>query len=150
MLAKAALEDIDASSAQIAYEAERLEDMAKTQKDPQLHLDGLETIKREVNSIGSDLNSLEAERDSLAAWEVEALDRTTTLMHDVAARAEKAIATYNADRNHLWSTSYSADMAKAAEEAGQVKNLLSGYLKLAKVREQEDRLEHDLRVAPQN
>ena len=142
--AKAIFEQIDASSAEIAEVAEGLETMAKGRRDPEMHLEGLDTLKQDVNSIGSELSSLDAERASLAPWEVEALDRTTSLMHDVATHAEQAIETFSADRDRLWATSYPADTAKAAEDANQVKTLLAHYLKLAKVHEREDRLEHDL------
>lgn len=148
--AMAIFERIDASSAEIADVAGQLEERSKGQGDWEMHLEGLATLKQDVNSIGRELSSLDAERASLASWEVEALDRTTSLMHDVATNTEKAIETYNSDRSHLWATSYRTDTAKAAEEADQVKTLLTGYLKLAKAREREDRLEHDLKVAPQD
>ena len=147
--ARAVFQEVDASSAQIADVAEQLSERAKRQADPQLHAEGLDTLKEDVNSIGSELSSLDAERASLAPWEVEALDKTISLMQQVAANAEKAIEIYNSDRNRLWATAYPADTAKAAEEADQVKTLLSGYLKLAKARERGDRLEHDLKPAPQ-
>jgi len=146
----AIFEEIDSSSGEIADVAEQLEERSKGPADSEPFLDGLDTLRQDVNSIGKRLSSLEAERDSLAAWEVEALDRATSLMQDVAANTEKAIQLYNSDRNHLWATSYAADEAKASEEADQVKTMLTGYLKLAKARTQEDRLEHDLKVAPQN
>jgi hypothetical protein len=143
-------EEIEASSAEIADVADELAARSKGPTNPEIYLDGLDTLKLDVNSIGRELKTLDAERASLAPWEVEALDRTTSLMQDVAANAEKAMETYNSDRNHLWATSYPVIAGNASDEADQVKALLSGYLKLAKTHAQENRLEHDLKVAPQN
>ena len=147
--ARGIFEQIETSSAEIADVAEQLEERSKGTTDPEIHLEGLDTLRFDVNSIGHELKALDAERASLAPWEIEALDRTTSLMQDVAANAEKAIETYNTDRNHLWSTSYPAVTGKASDEADQVKTLLTGYLKLAKAHQQMDRLEHDLSVSPQ-
>jgi hypothetical protein len=142
-------EEIEASSAEIADVADQLASRAKGPTDSEIYLDGLDTLKFDVNSIGRELKTLDDERASLAPWEVEALDRTISLMQDVAGNAEKAVETYNSDRSHLWATSYPAITGKASDEADQVKTLLSAYLKLAKGRAREDRLEHDLKVAPQ-
>ena len=149
MSAKALFEQIDLNSAEIADVAQRMEEQAKSAQDPQAHIVDLDTLRNDVNSVGNELTMLDAERSSLAPWEVEALDRATTLMADVAANAEKAIETFNSDRNHLWATAFPAETAKASSEADEVKTLVSGYLKLAKAREQETRLENSLRVGPQ-
>jgi hypothetical protein len=142
-------EQIEASSAEIADVAEQVQERSKSPADPEIYLDGLDTLKFDVNSIGRELKTLDAERTSLAPWEVEALDRATSLMQDIATNTEKAIETYNSDRNHLWATSYPALTGKASEDADQVKTLLAGYLKLAKAHQQMDRLEHDLSASPQ-
>src|SRR5882724_943019 len=75
----AIFEEIDSSSGEIADVAEQLEERSKGPADSEPFLDGLDTLRQDVNSIGKRLSSLEAERDSLAAWEVEALDRATSL-----------------------------------------------------------------------
>lgn len=142
-------EEIEAGSGEIADVADQLEERSKGPADPQMYLEGLDTLKSDVNSIGKELKTLDEERASLSPWEVEALDRTTSLMLDVAENTEKAIELYNSDRNHLWSTSYPAITAKAYDEADQVKTLLAGYLKLAKAHDRVDRLEHNPSVSPQ-
>jgi uncharacterized phage infection (PIP) family protein YhgE len=148
--AKAIFEQIDANSSEIADVAQQLEERAKSASDSEQELVGLDTLRKDVNSIGSELTALDAERASLSPWEVEALDRTTTLMLDVAANTEKAIETFNAERTHLWASAFPTETAKASSEADEVKSLVSGYLKLAKAREQEERLEHSLKVVPQD
>jgi hypothetical protein len=148
--AKAIFEDIETTSAEISDVAERLEERAQGPGDEQGAIEGLDALKAEVNRIGSDLSTLEAERASLAPWQVEALDRTTSLMLDIAANSDKAIETYNTQRNHLWATAFPVETAKAANEADEVKTLLSGYLKLEKARGQEERLERSLKAVPQN
>jgi hypothetical protein len=147
--AEATLGQIDEWSANIADTAFHLSDMAQHQLDPQSHLEGLDNLKHDINWIGVDVSVLEAERNSLAAWEVQALDQIVPLMHDAAANAEKAIQTFNSDRRRLWATSYVEDTAKIAEDTNKVAALIHNYLKLEKTQEREQRIERDLGSAGQ-
>ena len=63
-------------------------------------------------------------------------------MQEVAANTEKAIQIFQSDRNHLWATPFPAETAKVFGDAERVKELLDGNLKLATVREQEQRIEN--------
>jgi hypothetical protein len=142
--AKMMFEQIDAWSASIADAAFRLGEMAKSVRDPESHLEGLGVLREDVNKIGGELRSLETKRDSLSAWETKALDQTLPLMQEVADHAEKAIQTFNSDRQRLWTTSYIEDTAQISKDADQVAAMLRDYLKLAKTREKELRLERSL------
>jgi hypothetical protein len=142
--AQSILEHIDASSASIADTAFRLGALVKDNRDPEAQLDGLDEIKTDINKIGGELQSLEAERDSLSTWEGKALDQILPLMHDAADNAEKAIQTYTSDRQRLWATSYADDTARIYKDADHVATLLRNYLKLAKTREKESRIEQSL------
>ncbi len=135
------LEQIDGSSASIADAAYRLAAMAKSQRDPMSHLARLNDIREEVNQIGRELQALDDQRASLTEWEAKALDQALPLMHEIAVNAQKATETYISDRTHLFATSYPPEMLKVSDDATQVKQLLDGYLKLASVRQQEQRLE---------
>jgi predicted transcriptional regulator len=142
--ARTKLKEIDAMSANVSDEAFHLNAMAQSQMDPRSHLERLDAVKEEVNQIGRELQSLEAERDSLAPWQVQALAETTELMHQVADHAEKAIQTFQTDRQHLWATPYVAETEAISGEAARVSTLLHNALKLADVRERELRLEQTL------
>ena len=142
--ARVILEQIDASSANIADTAFRIGALARYNRDPEALLDGLDEIKTDINKIGGELQSLEAERDSLSAWEGKALDQILPLMQDAADNAEKAIQTYTSDRQRLWATSYVDDTARIYKDAGRVATLLRDYLKLGKTREKESRIEQSL------
>jgi hypothetical protein len=98
-------------------------------------------MKSDVNNIGRELGSVEAERGSLDEWENKAFDEILPLMEEIAANTQKIILTYASDRSHLWATSFYEDSAKVFNEAQEVKGLLDGYLKLASVHQQEQRLE---------
>jgi hypothetical protein len=143
--AQAMLARIDATSAAIAETAYNLGVMAKDQRrDPQSHLEGLHELREDINKVGSELQALEAERSSLSEWESKALDQILPLIQDVAGNTEKALQTFNSDRQRLWATSYADDTATVSKEADQVATLLRDYLKLAKTREQESRIEQSL------
>jgi len=142
--AKVMFQQIDEWSADVAESAFRLSEMAKNNRDPESHLEGLTVMREDINRIGSELQSLDTMRDALSAWEVKALDQTLPLMHQAADNAEKAIQTFNSDRPWLWASSYVDDTAQVFKETDQVASILRDYLKLAKTREKEERLEHSL------
>ena len=112
--AKAMFQQIDEWSADVAESAFRLSEMAKSDRDPESHLEGLAVMREDINRIGSELQSLDTMRDALSAWEAKALDQTLPLMHEAADNAEKAIQTYNSDRQRLWATSYVDDTAQSS------------------------------------
>jgi hypothetical protein len=142
--AKTMFEQIDEWSGDVADAAFQLGEMAKSGRDPESHLEGLAVLRDDVNNIGGELRSLEAERGSLSEWEAKALDQIMPLMQDAADNAEQAIQTYNSGRQHLWSTSYPDETARIFKDTDQVAALLRNYLRLANTREKEQRLEHRL------
>src|SRR5215831_12523476 len=89
--ARAVFQQIESSAGNVAETAWRLENLARAGRSPESHLDGLDTLKEDVNRIGSELRSLEAERASLTPWEGQALDRSVSLMTDIAKDADSAI-----------------------------------------------------------
>jgi outer membrane murein-binding lipoprotein Lpp len=147
--AEVTLREIDSLSSTVAEAAYNLDVLAQRGRDPLTHLDGLDTMKDDINRIGRDLKRLDAERDALAPWEVNALDQILPLMSDAAAKAQDAIEVYNSDRQRLWATSYSADTESVSNDARRVSSLLRDYRKLKQARENEMRIERDLGDTPQ-
>lgn len=144
--ARTMLEQVESLSGSLAVTADGLSMRAKSQADPQSELDALNDIKDDVNQMGRDLRILEREQAELDKWESDAVDEIMPLMQNVAANTDKAIQTFQSDRNHLWATAFPAETAKVSDDAERVKELVDGHLKLAKVREQEQRLENKLDV----
>lgn len=142
--ARTMLEQVDSWSASLVDTADRLSMKAKSQADPQSELAELDYVKDDINRIGRDLRVLEGEQVQLDKWESSAIDEILPLMQDAAANAEKAIQTFQADRNHLWATAFPAEIATVFEDAARVKESLDGHLKLAAAREHEQRLERTL------
>jgi hypothetical protein len=142
--ARTMLEQVDSWSASIADAADRLSMETRIPSDSQSDLEGLDILKDNVNKIGRDLRILVAGQEDLDKWESSAVDEILPLMQEVAANTEKAIETFRSDRNHLWTTAFPVETAKVFEDAAKVKALLDGHLKLATVREQEQRIENAL------
>ena len=135
---------IDASSEEVADTAYQLNDDAFRQRDPAAHLAGLQALRTDINQIGSELRVLEAERSSLAPWEGQVLDEVLPLFHDAAVNTDQAIQTFNSDRIHLYSTSYMEDTQQITKDANKAAALLHDYLKLAKTRGRESKIEERL------
>ena len=138
------LASIDNSCSEIADTAYRLNDQAFRLRDPEGHLDGLATLRGEINRVGRELQVLDAQRDSLAEWEGRALNEIYPLLHDAAVNADRAIDVYNSDRTHLFASTYMDDTAKISQDTSRAAALLHNYLRLAKTREKESRLEESL------
>jgi len=138
--ARVTLEQVDSLTASIADSADWLAMWAKSPERLEGQLDRLDLLREDVNKAGRELQLLGTERESLAEWESRAFDEVLPRMQDIAANTEKAIEAYNSNRNHLWTTSFPEETAKIFEDAKQAKEMLDGYLKLAAVREQEQRL----------
>ena len=139
--ARTMLVQVDSWSASLADAADRLSMKAKLKEDPQSQVEDLDILRNDVNRIGRDLRILEAKQGSLAGWESSAVSETVPLMREIAMNTEKAIETFQSDRNHLWTTPYSEETTRVFEDAERVKELLDGHLKLAAIREQEQRIE---------
>lgn len=139
--ARSTLEQIGSLSASIAETADELALKTKGIPDSESPLDRLDTLKAEVNKVGSDLRLLEAEQGSLTGWERETVDEVLPLMKLVSAYTDGAVQMYASGRNHLWATPFPEYTARVSENAERVKELVDGHLKLVMVREQEQRLE---------
>jgi hypothetical protein len=148
-LEKAAFERIDEWCTTVSEAADNLGYLATRQADPESHLDDLDIVQSDINRIGKELTILEDERNSLADWEVQALDQILPLMHDAAEHAEKAIRVYNSERPRLWATSYADDAGKVATDTGRAANLIRDYLRLQTAHNRELRIERDLGEALQ-
>lgn len=137
-------QQIDALSSRISEEAYHLETMARTEHVISSHVEGLDILKEDVNRIEEDLRALNAERNLLSEWETKALDQISPLMHTVTVKTEEAIRAFNADSPRLSTSPYVEDTDTVFKDAGSVKTILHDYLKLAKVREKEHRLQQNL------
>ncbi len=143
--AKATLEEVEARSASISEDAFALSEMAKEGgMDLEAHSEGLNRIRENVNRVGRDLQSLEADRGSLSAWEIRTLDQVAPLLHEVADNTGKAIKTFTPEVAGPSARSYVQDTSKIAKYAEEAKILLLNHMKLEKTQEKERRIEHSL------
>ena len=146
--AKETLQEIDASAFTVAEEAGQLRQFsANPQYGPEAHLDKLIAMKEEINRIGREIGSLEAERDALAPWEQQAIDKTLPLLKETAANTQNAIEYFNENRAHLWTVNYREYASVIWRDSEQIAKTLKDYLKYAKARDQEQQLEQRLGVA---
>src|SRR6266566_1904170 len=136
--ARETLKDIEESAFAATDEAEHLEQfIANPANSPETHFDKLMAIREDVNRMGRDIGSLEAERDSLAPWEQRALDKTLPLLKETAANTKNAIEYLNENRTHLWADNYREYANHISRDSEQITKTLKDYLKYAKAHDQE-------------
>ena len=143
--AKAMFENIDTLSDAILQEVSSLHSVALKGQRVEGDFDGLAIIKEDVNKIGNEIGALNAMRDSLVPWEVEALAQTAPLIREVAVNTDKAIQASN--QMFMPSVSYIDNLVNISRNAERVKTVVHDYLKLESVREKELRIEHSLEEA---
>ena len=147
--ARKTLRDMERSTAAVVDRADELNLYSRDMRySPDADLSGWIAIKEDVNRVGRELASLQAERGSLAPWEQQAIDRTTPLMKQAAENADKAIRFFDQNRDHLWTKTYANYTGNLYQETKQADKTLREYLDLAKARNREEHLGHSLAVQP--
>jgi hypothetical protein len=140
-LAKKTLKQIQASAAAVANEPDQLRMIANPKSNPDSHLAKLTALKGEVNRMGQEISSLEAERESLAPWEQLAVDEALPLLQATAANTESAIEFFNENRDRLWTEAYRDYAVRVSQDSEQIAKTLKNYLKYDKLRYQEVQVE---------
>jgi hypothetical protein len=140
-LAKQTLEQVRRSAAVVADEADQLRMTADSKLSPEAHLAELTALKGEVNRMGQELGSLEAERESLAPWEQQALNLVLPLFDATAANTGSAIEYFSVNKDRLWTQTYREYADRVWEDSGQIAKTLKDYLKYDKLRDQEIQVE---------
>lgn len=142
--ARVALEQIDDWSASAATITDRLEMFTTNGRDPLAQRHDLDALRENINNIASELQFLAGNRSSVAEWQVAAVDQVTPLMAEIAANLNQSIQLFNSERVHLWATAYHSNLARIYSDTRQVKGILDGYLKLASVHQEAQRIENRL------
>lgn len=106
-----------------------------------LHLAPLWVLKADINRMEHDIATLEGERNSLAPWEAQAIDRVLPLLNNAATNTENATKYFNANRNYLWNPDYTKFAQSIRHDTDLVARTLKDYLKSEKDRAEEQKLE---------
>jgi hypothetical protein len=143
-LARKALREVEASAAVIANAADQSRMMADPKASPESHFTELAALKSEVNRMGQEIRSLQAEGESLAPQEQRAVDKVLPLFRTVAANTENAIDYFNESRDHLWTEDYRSYADCVSRGSEQIAQILKNYVKYDKLREQEIQAEEHI------
>lgn len=111
------------------------------------HISELNALKREINTMGKELASLENERPSLSLWERQAIDKVAPLLTAEVQSADDAIRFVNNHRSYLWSPDYRSDASSMWSDSHQIADTLRDYLKYSQTHDQEQNLKTRLGVA---
>jgi hypothetical protein len=145
---KATLKELDEGALKVADDADQLRMLIEnTQFSWQAHAARLEEMKDDVNRMAREINSLEAERETLTPWEQQAVDKALPLVNETAVETEKAIKYLNNNQNRLWAADYRQDANDIWRDSEQIAKTLSDRLKYEKVHDREQQLEHSAGTA---
>lgn len=136
-LAKKTLKRAQVCAAVVADDADQLRMIVDSQSSPDSHLAKLMALKGEVNRMGQEISSLQAERGSLAPWEEQAVDDVLPLLEATVTNTESAIEYFNENRGHLWTKAYRSYADRVWRDSEQMAKILEDFLKYDKLRDQE-------------
>ena len=140
--ARETLKELKGVAAKAAGEAENLDYLSqRSTVSADSHTTPLMELREEVNTMGKEIATLEAQRDSLEPWEQEAVDKVVPLLKEAADNTQGAIHFFNTNRTHLWSSDYQAYAQKVESDSNQIAKTLQNYLKYEEVREAETQLQ---------
>jgi hypothetical protein len=136
------LETLTGVAGRAADEADYLASVVLDSKlDASLQTDTLNNLRENINQMGRDMAALESERDSLAAWQQETIDRSMPLLRASASVAEATIRSFNENRMHIWVPEYRENVDRLNNELEHLSKVLHSELQLARLRMEEERLE---------
>jgi hypothetical protein len=139
---RATLKEIDEVALKVADDADQLRMLIdNTEFSWQAHSERLMDLKDDVNRMGREVNSLEAERGSLTPGEQQDLDKALVLVNETAAETQKAIKYFDNNQTRLWTADYREYANDIWRDSEQIAKTLSDRLKYEKVHEQEQQLE---------
>jgi hypothetical protein len=129
---KETLQDIEMSAATVADQAEQLVQYSlSNQLSAQSHLIMLTSIVEDVNRMGREMATLEAEHDSLPKWEQRTSDKALPLLQETAANTKKAVEFADQNRSRLWSEDYRGYATAIWKDTEQMAKTIRDYLKYA-------------------
>ncbi len=140
--ARETFKQLKSAATSASAEAERLEMLGLNPEiSPESHVVPLMDLRRDVNTMGKRIASLEAQRDSLEPWEKEAVDKVLPLLKDAADNTQNAIEYFNGNRAHLWTAEHLNYTANVERDSDGIAKTLKTYLQYKDVREAELQLE---------
>jgi hypothetical protein len=147
--AKKTLTRAQASARAVADEADQLRRIANPMFSPDSHRGTLAALKGKVNRMGQEISSLRVERESLAPWEQQAIDKILPLLQSTAENTESAIQYFNEHGDRLWMKTYRDYADRIRQGSDEIAKILKNYLKYDELRDQEVYVEERLRAASQ-
>gem|GEM_PF-1389177 len=134
--AQQTLKEMKLTAAMAAEKAEQIDFYSVENKaSPDAYLTPLNALRDDVNTMGKQIASLEAQRDSLRPWEQKAVDKVLPLMRDAAANAQNTIHYFNENHLHLWSPDYQKLATSVERDSRQIASTINTYLKDENARE---------------
>jgi len=142
--ARATLEDICGMAEELTTAADQLASIATRQDESDRQLEQLNMLRDGINVVGRELASLQAAENTLPEWQQSTISEALPILRDLATMTDEAIANFNTNRVHLWTTDFPTQANKMYEDAKRFRNLVLGNLKLASVRAHEQKIEASL------
>lgn len=138
------LQQAKTSAAQLRRDTTVMKSWAGSRLSWESHAHQIDAIKEHVNNAGKILTELHNAREGAEAWQQDAIDRITPMLHEMASNTEAIINHLNEHRGKTWVPEYRSYVEANSEQADDLYRLISDYLDYGSARAKTESLEKTL------
>lgn len=138
------LQQAKTSAAQLRRDTVQMQSWVGSQLTWESHAQQINAIKEHVNNSGKILSELHNARDGAEAWQQDAIDRITPMLHEMASNTEGIINHLNEHQGKTWVPQYRNYVEANAAQAEDLYRLISDYLNYGSAKSKTESLEKTL------
>jgi hypothetical protein len=133
-----------AEAVQLQFDAEELNNFARSKTSWQTHADKLTQMKEHVNKVSALVTKMNAAKADAAPWQQQAIERINPMLNDLATTVSAAINHLSKNQDRLMHPPYPDYAAATASTAIDMAGLISDYVDYGETRHHLDDLSRQL------
>jgi hypothetical protein len=141
-----ALSDVKIQAFQLKADADQMETFTRSTIGWEAHVDAINKIKEDVNTMGRLLTRLQDSRNNAATWQRTAIDRISPVAKELASNTTAAIEHLNKNPRHLNTVAYQNYLEAIADSASNLAATITDFVDYGKTKQRLDRLAGKLEV----
>jgi hypothetical protein len=138
--------DVKTEAVQLKDDADVMKSFTHSTMSWQSHATKVNEIGDHINAVGKLLAKLENAKSDASPWQIEAIDRITPLMKELASNVQSTIDHLNQKPRALHTTQYVDYVAANYEMASTVTELISDYVDYGRSKAKAEELGNKLEV----
>lgn len=134
------LKEVQSTATVLTRDADILHSFTRGSLSWESHVNQISLIKNHINSMGKQLDRLQAIRHVAAPWQQQAIDSVVPAALILAAHTEAAIEHLNDRSKSLWDSEYANHLQGIFDRSDRVKETVGLHLEIADTQDQLEQL----------